>query len=246
MTKLNQIIAIEAGVRGKAEKALTEAHRNLQKPGLLSGISRTYRPKDDEGEKLPPESTKMQLKAAEVIEGVVGELARLLDVTAAKDYTNTQAMADVVVDGQVLVKDAPTTYLLFLEKKLVDIATFIRGLPVLDPAEEWEPDPNTGAYRSKAVETIRTRKVPRNWVKAEATDKHPAQVEIFHEDVLVGYWTTVKFSGALPQTTVNAMAERVEKLQEAVKFARETANQQEVSDPKPGKAVLNYLFGGIV
>jgi hypothetical protein len=35
-------------------------------------------------------------------------------------------------------------------------------------------------------------------VKAEATEKHPAQVEVYHEDVVVGQWKTVKFSGALP------------------------------------------------
>lgn len=47
--------------------------------------------------------------------------------------------------------------------------------------------------------------VPRNHVKAEATDKHPAQVEVYHEDVPVGYWTTVKFSGALPARRVNEL-----------------------------------------
>ncbi len=35
-------------------------------------------------------------------------------------------------------------------------------------------------------------------VKAEATDKHPAQAELYCEDMPIGYWTTVKFSGALP------------------------------------------------
>ena len=48
------------------------------------------------------------------------------------------------------------------------------------------------------MQTLRTKKVPRNHVKAEATEKHPAQVEVYYEDVAVGYWTTVKFSGALP------------------------------------------------
>ena len=31
------------------------------------------------------------------------------------------------------------------------------------------------------MRTIRTRKVPRNHVKAEATEKHPAQVEVINE-----------------------------------------------------------------
>lgn len=71
------------------------------------------------------------------------------------------------------------------------------------------------------MRTVRTKKVPRNHVKAEATDKHPAQVDVYYEDVPVGYWTTVKFSGALPARRVNELLDRVEKLQQAVKFARE-------------------------
>ncbi|MEG3850780.1 hypothetical protein QT971_26985 [Microcoleus sp. herbarium19] len=34
---------------------------------MLSGISRTYRPKDSEGEQLPPESKKVEVKAEEII-----------------------------------------------------------------------------------------------------------------------------------------------------------------------------------
>jgi hypothetical protein len=93
------------------------------------------------------------------------------------------------------------------------------------------------------VRTIRTKKVPRNHVKAEATDKHPAQVEVYYEDIAVGYWTTVKFSGALPAKRVNELLDRVEKLQRAVKFAREEANGSEVTDQRVGDVVLRYLFG---
>ena len=39
------------------------------------------------------------------------------------------------------------------------------------------------------------------------------------------------------------LLERVEKLQHAVKFAREEANNTEVSDQRVGAAVFDYLFG---
>jgi hypothetical protein len=39
-TKLNQIIAIEKGTKSRSLQELTEAHHALQKPALLSGISR--------------------------------------------------------------------------------------------------------------------------------------------------------------------------------------------------------------
>jgi hypothetical protein len=39
------------------------------------------------------------------------------------------------------------------------------------------------------------------------------------------------------------MLERVEKLQQAVKFAREEANNVEAEELKAGDAVFGYIFG---
>src|SRR5688572_1745590 len=104
MTRLNQIIAVEKGVKSRSFQELTEAHHVLQKPALLAGISRTYQPKDEEGEQLPPESTRVQVKAEEVIRDTAEILTRLFDVTATKEWANCVARADVVVDGKVLIK----------------------------------------------------------------------------------------------------------------------------------------------
>ncbi|CAO0825095.1 putative protein OS=Streptomyces microflavus OX=1919 GN=Smic_16870 PE=4 SV=1 [Streptomyces microflavus] len=90
---------------------------------------------------------------------------------------------------------------------------------------------------------LRTKKVPRNQLKAEATEKRPAQVKVSYEDIPIGYWTTVKFSGALPARRVNELLDRIEKLQQAVKFAREEANGADVTDQRVGDAVFGYLFG---
>jgi hypothetical protein len=241
--RLNQIIAVEKGVKSKSFADLTEAHHAVQKTAPLAGISRTYQPKDEEGEQLPAESTRVQVHAEEILRQVSGTLTRLFDVTATKDWTNCEARADIVVDGRTLATAVPVSYLLFLEKQLVDMHTFVKKLPVLDAAESWLRDDSTDSWRTGPVRTIRTKKVPRNHVKAEATEKHPAQVEVYYEDVAVGYWTTVKFSGALPAKRVNEILERVVALQTAVKFAREEANNTEVTDQKVGAALFGYLFG---
>ena len=242
-TQLNQIVALEKGVKARAHADFTAAHHQLQKTALLSGISRTYKPKDEEGEQLPPESTRVQVRVAEVMAEVRQALTRLFDVILTKDVANGAAKADIVVDGTTIATEVPVTYLLFLEKQLTDLHTFVRKLPVLDASESWNPDPSTDCWKTDPVRTIRTRKVPRNHVKAEATEKHPAQVEVYYEDVPVGYWTTVKFSGALPARRVNELLGRVEKLQQAVKFAREEANGADVADQRVGEAVFGYLFG---
>lgn len=243
MTKLNQIIAIEKGIKSKSLSDLTEAHRSLQKPALLSGISRTYRPRDEEGEQLPSESTKVQLKTEEIIRKTTEVLGKLFDVVAAKDWANTKARADVVVDGQVLLAQVPVTYLIFLEKQLVDLRTFVQKLPVLDASENWIFDASSDCWSTEPIQTTRTKKIPRNHVKAEATEKHPAQVEVYYEDITVGYWKTLKFSGALPSSRINQLLDRVEKLQQAVQFAREEANATEIEEKKIGHKVLGYLFG---
>ncbi len=243
MTKLNQIVAVEKGVKSSSQSELTAQYQTLQKPALLAGLSRTYQPKDEEGEVLPPESTRVQVKVDEVLDRTAEVMTRLFDVTATKEWANTAARADVVVDGQTLLSDVPITYLLFLEKRLVDIHTLVTKLPLLDTADAWEYDASADCWRTEPTRTVRTKKVPRNHVKAEATEHHPAQVEMYFEDVPVGTWTTVKFSGALPAQRVNELKARVERLQDAVRFARETANEAEVTDRKVGDTVFGYLFG---
>jgi hypothetical protein len=242
MPKLNQIIAVEKGVKSKSYAELTEAHHAVQKAALLSGIARTYQPKDEEGEQLPPESTRVQVRTEQVLRDIATTLTKLFDVTATKDATNCVAKANVVIDDQTLLTDVPVSYLLFLEKQLTDLQTFIRKLPVLDAAESWTFNESADCWSTEPVRTIRTKKVPRNHVKAEATEKHPAQVEVYYEDITVGYWTTVKFSGALAAKRVSELLERVEKLQQAVKFAREEANNTEVVDRKVGEKIFGYLL----
>jgi hypothetical protein len=91
---------------------------------------------------------------------------------------------------------------------------------------------------------VRTKKIPRNHVLYEATEQHPAQVQMFTEDVIVGTWDKVQFSGALPADRITGITTRLDKLRTAVKFAREEANTTDVVDVQYGAAILDYLFGG--
>ncbi|MEZ2226037.1 hypothetical protein [Microcoleus sp.] len=242
MARLNQIIAIEKSIKSRSVQELAEAQKALQKPGLLSGISRTYRPKDEEGEQLPPESKKVEVKTEEIIRKTTEVLTKLFDITATKDWTNCQARADITIDGNVLLSQVPVSYLLFVEKQLTDLQAFIKKLPVLDASETWNFDPSADCWATEPVQTLKTFKTPRNHVKAEATEHHPAQVEVYYEDITIGYWRTVKFSGALPARRVNELLQRIETLQQAVKFAREEANNFEVQEQRVGERILQFIF----
>lgn len=244
MTKLNQIIAISKDVNGRAESALTKAYHNLQKSDLLTGISRRYDPRDEEGDHLPSESKRPQIQVEDILEDVTGDMAKMFNITFVKDKTNQRATANVVVEGITLLTDVPSSYLLFLEKQLVNIKTFVSKIPILDSADRWHYSEEDGYYVTDVIKTVRTKKVPRNHVKAPATEHHPAQVEVYFEDIVVGDWSTVKFSGALPATRIRAMVARVEKLQSAVKMAREAANSVDVvNDDTVGEIVFDYIFG---
>lgn len=247
MTKLNQIIAIEKTAKSQGARALTDAYHTAQKPALFAGVTRTYRPKDDDGDQLPPESTQVQVSVDQLLTRIWRGVARMLDVVATKDETNTVARADVKIDDNVILADVPATYLLYLEKQLADIRTFISKLPRLDPAESWHFDSaaGSGVSASDAVETHRTKKVPRAQVLYEATDKHPAQVRTYDEDVVVGYWKTTKFSGASPADRIDGMLERVDRLTDAIRQAREQANSVDVVDRVGvGEAVMSYIVRG--
>lgn len=240
--KLNQILAIEKSVKSNSYERLTDSHRLMQKGQLFSGISRSYLPIEEDGQSLPPESTLVQQRAKNIIADVVEDLNEYLDVVATKDYANCNAKADVEVDGQVLFEEAPVSYLLFLEKQLQDYKSFVKKMPVLDPSEEWHFDDNQNCYATSPVETSRTKKIPRNHVKAEATEHHPAQVEVYHEDKVVGLWKTMKYSGALSVKDRTNMLSRVEKVLKAVKQARERANSQEIERLHVADTMLNYIF----
>ena len=95
-----------------------------------------------------------------------------------------------------------------------DLRTLVSRLPVLDASESRSFDQAADCWATDAVQTTKTKKIPRNHVKAEATEKHPAQVEVYYEDIVVGHWRTVKFSGALPAKRIKELLDRIDKLQQ--------------------------------
>lgn len=240
--KLNQVIAVVSGKKSKATQTITEAYHKVQKSALFDGINRRYRPKDDDGERLPSEAKSVQVKVNDLIKEAVTSLTEMYDVVATQDNANCVAKADVVVDGVIVLKKVPVTHLLFLEKQMTDVGTFVSKLPTLDPADEWTYSEGADQYATKPSETTRTKKAPRSFIKYEATKEHPAQVEMFTEDVLVGYWETIKTSGAIPAKMKNEILERVRKLHEAVVRAREEANSIEAPNVSVGKEVFRYIF----
>lgn len=242
MTKLNQTIAIEKGIKSRVYGEITKLNKVAQKTALFDGFAKDYEPVSEGEISYPPEKQRVQQRASLLIQEAGEKLTELFDVTATKDYSNCSTSADVTVDGTVLLTGAPATYLLFLEKQLNDIHKFVDNMPTLDPSYDWTKDVNSDLYKTDSIKTARTKKTTKALLLAPATDKHPAQTDKITEDVIVGYWKATKLSGALPLPRKEELLTKIDRLRDAVKMAREEANNAEVVKVEPGKTILGWLL----
>lgn len=242
MPKLSQILAIEKNKKTQLHKEITDLHHATQKAPLMNGHHKVFTSKDEDGETFPDDVQRVQQHHQDAIDQVCDRLATLMDVTATKDWANCQAKADVMLHGERFLEQVPVTYLLFLEKELHDLHTFVSKMVELDSGETWTLDENSGDYRSEPVKTTKTKKMQRPIVLYDATEHHPAQTQLITEDVIIGHWTTTKFSGAISRPKKKTLLERIRMLEDAVKFAREEANAMDVEEKKIGRKVLNFIF----
>lgn len=240
--KLNQINSLVQGKKSEITKEVTTLFHEVKKDSLFDGLVRVYQAKDEDGESLPREEKKPQLHHKSMMEVAKQKWSELWDLVATQDKGNQEAKADIAVNGTLILKDIPVTTLLFLEKQLNDLETFMTSMPTPDPGHDWIFDPNTDQLKSNTTETVRTKKVPRNHVKAPATDKHPAQVEVYMEDVPVGRWALTLFTGRLPAQAKAKTLSRIKALKDAVKLAREEANSIKVTPQKISDQIFSFIL----
>lgn len=240
--KLCQLVALSNGKKSTTQQVITSVYHLLEKSKLFNGLTKTYEPIDDEGDKLPPESARVQQNVNHVLNGVRQSLVDMFDIVASQDAGNTLAKANVVVDGQTILTNVPAVTLIFLEKQLTDLASFVSKIPTLDPAQKWEYDPNSDLYETEPIVRHRAIKVERPIVLYNATEQHPAQTQLITKDELVGYWHEKKLSGAWPAKRKKEVAQKIAKLKEAVVLAREEANSQEADSVHIGEEIFDYIL----
>jgi hypothetical protein len=244
MAKMNQVIAIEKGIKTRVYAELSAIYKEFQKPALFNGLSRVYSKKDEDGEDYPAEHTRVQRSVQQMLAVMRKDMTELYDVTARKDFGNCAAKADLKLeDGTVLLREVPATFLLFLEKQMNDLKAEIDKLPELDPSHDWSWSSDAEIYKSEPTQTTKTKKVPKVLVKFAPTKEHPGQSEIYMQDDVVGTWNTVLHSGAMPADEKRKLQERVIALIKAVKVAREQANMTDAPPVEVGDSIFGYLFG---
>lgn len=244
--KLSQYVAMLKTAKNAAYSEVTGVYHKLQRVGEFNGRVRTYQAlEDNPTDTRPDEVEVVQTRAPELLAEAATVLGRQFDNQANVDYGNVIAKADVVVDGVTILKDAPVPYLLFMEKQIKDWIAVIRKLPLLDPAKEWNWSEDQELFFTVPTVTNATRRQPQSKVVVQATDKFPAQVRDWDEDVVVGHWRTTYKSGAMHRKDIRRLLARAERLAEAVKVAREEANSTPVNSKRgTGQVVFDYLLGG--
>lgn len=242
MGKLHELLAVEPDLKARALKA-AKAAIEVFSSNQLSGQHRRYRPLEEDGAPRADEHQNLAATADEVVGAFSATFSRWLDAAIQKEITNRGTSADVVVDGKTILSDFPAPALLNLEAKLAEIRKVIAAIPTLDGAEVWDWSKDQGHYVTPARITYSTKKVPKAFVKYEATKEHPAQVETFVEDVRVGEWSTVLMSGAISPVEKVQRMQRVDDLLVAVKQARQRANNIDAESTKVGAQIFEYIIG---
>jgi hypothetical protein len=98
MPKLNQIVAVVAGKKSDAERAIAELYHQVKKPALFEGITKTYEAIETDGEELPPETKLLQFKVRDAIAQFRQALGHVLDATPTQYVATTRARADVEME----------------------------------------------------------------------------------------------------------------------------------------------------
>lgn len=248
-TKLHELLAVNSNIQNQAAKTRTELTNTFQKKGhLFTSKIVTYKPLAEGQPEEVVEHTEIQTTVPDEISWISKILAKALDAGHQIEVANTQAKADIIIEGQEepLVKDVPATSLLQLEKRIQEIHSLVVSIPTLDPAKGFQrvegDKPNY--FRARDVKKPRTKKTFVPLVLANATKEHPAQVKEGWEDKAEGETLQQEWSSLVTPDIKAKLLDRCDILARAVKRARSKANEQEFNQQENhvGDTLLNYIF----
>lgn len=245
MGQIHELLAVEPEVKSAASNVQQETHTTfVHKKEHFIGITRTYDPVNEDGEKLGDENKELITTVRQKLDHTHKLLERAWDLAYQKELANCEAKADIIVNGKVLAESVPATMLLQLEKQLRELKNVYHSIPTLTPGPAWrrtEENPDVWVHEKPRKARTQKRTEPR--IVVEATDKHPAQVREYTEDVTVGYWNEKVLSGEWTVGEKSGICERLEDLINAVKTARARANQQEVKNDHIATKLFDYVLG---
>lgn len=254
MVKLHELIAVEKDVKATTAKIIEETSVTFSKKHqLFNTHSKTYEPlKDGDTERPDEEKAQPITTIGDKLSYFEKQMAKMFDIVLQKECANAVAFGDIVIkqddDSEiVLVEKVPVSALVQLENHFELIRSKVYDvIPTLDPTKNWEKDETAGVgkYKTAATSKQRTNKVSKPLVLHPGTDKHPPQVQLVNEDIPVGNWITVYFSGTISPAEKSELLSRLDLVLGAIKKARSRANGVEVKTQYIGKCLFKFINEG--
>lgn len=246
-TSLHEILAVENDRQSAAEAIINETIQTLnKKPDHFIGKHVSYMPFDETAMDAEEATKELVTTVREKLKHCFKIAAVAIDVTATKDETNREAMAEIIVNGVTLTEHLPATTLLMLENRLKKWLEVLMATPTLAPGRTWIRDDSRGqgVYVDNNPDAkFRTKKVMCHKVLVEPTPHHPAQIEKWSEDERVGKITETTWCSMLPPSEKSTLIEKATNLLAAVKQARQRANQKTIVNVSIGDKLASYILG---
>ena len=248
MTKLHEVLAVEASKEKVASKLVTESVRTFSKENLFGGQVRRLVMLDTNDSYLDgEEQVALTSTVDENLAYLVKPLADYWDVVLQKDDANQKARADVILNGKTIAAALPATFLLGMETKLNNLRKLYESIPTLAPGITWDVDEQERAGTFKARNDIVSFKTEKDMEFKEAspaTKEHPAQIAKMERTRNTGKYTLTKWSGMLTPLDKAERLNRLDQLLNAVKQARQRANSVEVKNASVGADLINFINHG--
>lgn len=245
-TRLSAVLGQYADATKDMGKKRDAAYHAVQRGQGWDGFHKTYVPREDGGVKYPDQGKLVSMNASDFWTEFKEAYGKIIDAAATKDFANTEAKADVVVDGEVLMHDVPAPFLLWMDHALVDVRTFLNKMPTLPADENWKYDKARGHHVSKEPEvTPKTEPRHKGIVlyahQIEGDKALPAQTQMVQETEIVGMWHNTKFHGGMEADDKKRYLAHTQTLLEAVRTALSEANSMKVERQSPAKMMFDFI-----
>jgi len=242
---LHELLAVEGDLEGAHKRILEETKNTfVKKESHFLGMHRKLTMFVEDNIDHPETNKKMDTTVDKKLDYMSKTEIRYFDALLQKESTNQIAIADLIVDEQIIAKDLPATFCLGMETRLRHLRAVYEAIPTLAPGISWvsEPDAGPGVYKAEfADEKLKTETVVEPMVLYKATVEHPAQIKEVSKVNNVGKYVTTNTSGMLSPANKSDRLAKVDKLIRAFKQARQRANTTKVNKMFIGEKLFTFI-----
>lgn len=251
MTKLHEVLAAEKTPQGAWNEMQASTLKKFKNTahyfeGHTKKLNMIAESDENAGiEAQAREEKPVTTTVYETLEYALGIWGKSEDLQFQKNKANQSASGTVMWNGEPLLVDMPIDQLLGLEARLTSIRKMYESIPTLDATRDWKAADNIGKGVWEVQHPETTTKTEKQMIPVEmspSTKEHPAQVKESTKDVVVGTFTTTKRSGSITAIQKANAMKMLDSLIVEIKQARMRANENEVSNEKVSKVLVDLLL----